>query len=152
MLQEQMACWLGYLPALPLCIVIETASARCSSSGELDRESIHVVGHRSDSPTDQPVFLTTPLLRSQVLPRCGLPQRNSVWLKAYITQLTEQHGGIIFLPGPSTWSIFKEVDHCHIWMIALHMSLQHLAQMLPDGCRAVLFDVRWSNITTHTFC
>lgn len=51
-----MACWLGCLPAPPLSIVKETASAQCSSSGELDRGSVHVLGRGADSPSDQPVF------------------------------------------------------------------------------------------------
>lgn len=53
---KQMACWLGCLPAPPLSIVKETASAQCSSSGELDRGSVHVLGRGADSPSDQPVF------------------------------------------------------------------------------------------------
>ncbi len=55
-----MARWLGCLPALFLCVVREAASMRCLSSGEFDRESLHVVGHGTDSPTDQPVFSNNP--------------------------------------------------------------------------------------------
>lgn len=50
---QQMACWLGCCPALPLCIVKDSVSAQWSS-GELNRGSIHVVGHSTDSPSDQP--------------------------------------------------------------------------------------------------
>lgn len=112
---KQMACWLGCLPAPPSSIVKETASAQRSASGKLDRGSIHVLGHGADSPSDQPVFSNNPPqhppTNHQVPPRHGWPQRNFMFPRASIIQLTEQREEITSLPVLRTWSVTKEVDH-----------------------------------------
>lgn len=52
-----MACWQG----CHICLGRETAWVQHSFSRALNREPIHVVGHRTESPTDQPVFSNNPL-------------------------------------------------------------------------------------------
>lgn len=60
-------------------------------------------------------FLTTlpdiPPTNRQVPPRHGWPQRNFMYPRASIIQLTEQREEITSLPVPGTRSVTRGVDH-----------------------------------------
>lgn len=71
-----MTCWLGCLPALPVC------TGAVLIFRELDRKSVHVVGHGTDSPNRSPrLFLTTPppTLSDAASPTAGLKETSCTW-------------------------------------------------------------------------
>lgn len=98
-----MACWQG----CHICLGRETAWVQHSFSRALNREPIHVVGHRTESPTDQPVFSNNPLPSFSG----GASARLDLWISCVWRECESDPS----LENGELWQI---------WAFALHMPPQ----------------------------